>query len=115
MELKNTLNNLIEKSQQSIKTNENDYIGENGLLYCGICHTQKQIELNVFGTIRRPMCVCKCEAERMKQREKEEKKAELERKIKRLRQMGFPESEMAEWSFDNDDMANPKITNAMKN
>ena len=115
MELKNTFNNLIEKSQQNIKANEEDYVGENGLLYCGNCHTQKQIEVNVFGTIRRPMCVCKCEAERMEQRKAEEARIELERKVKRLRQMGFPESEMAEWSFANDDMANPKITNAMKN
>ena len=115
MELKNTFNNLIEKSQQNIKANEEDYVGENGLLYCGNCHTQKQIEVNVFGTIRRPMCVCKCEAERMEQRKAEEARIELERKVKRLRQMGFPESEMAEWSFANDDMTNPKITNAMKN
>ena len=115
MELKNTFNNLIEKSQQNIKANEEDYVGENGLLYCGNCHTQKQIEVNVFGTIRRPMCVCKCEAERMEQRKAEEARIELERKVKRLRQMGFPESEMAEWSFANDDMADPKITNAMKN
>lgn len=114
MSVQNAVESLIERSKTAIPTNDCDYIGEDGLLYCGKCHTKKQTEVMLFGTIRRPMCLCKCEAEKRDKEEAERKQADFGRKIKDLRRTGFSESNMQEWTFENDDMTNSRVTNAMK-
>ena len=96
----------------SIKAEEGDYIGEDGLIYCHKCHTRKQTEVNILGTIRRPMCLCKCEAERLAAEEEERQRIKFEQRVKELRRMGFPEANMQNWTFANDDMANEQITKA---
>jgi DNA replication protein DnaC len=114
MSIQQAVDNLIEKSKTAIQKNEGDYVGEDGLLYCGKCHTKKQTEVMVFGMKRRPMCLCKCETEKRDKEEAEKKRIEFERKVKNLRRAGFPESNMQEWTFENDDMTNSRVTNAMK-
>lgn len=114
MSIQQAVDNLIEKSKTAIQKNEGDYVGEDGLLYCGKCHTKKQTEVIVFGMKRRPMCLCKCETEKRDKEEAEKKRIEFERKVKNLRRAGFPESNMQEWTFENDDMTNSRVTNAMK-
>lgn len=58
--------------------NEGDYIGKDGLLYCGVCRTKKQTRLPASDfTGGREMivpCICKCKAEENKRKEEEEKK-----------------------------------------
>lgn len=106
--------NIIDTANANSKTNDGDYIGEDGLLYCGKCHTKKQVEITIFGKVRRPMCLCKCEQERLAKEEEERQKRERAEQIKRFRKMGFPESEMHTWTFEYDDMSNPKLTTAMQ-
>ena len=105
---------IIDAANANTKANEGDYIGDDGLLYCGKCHTRKQTEITLFGQIRRPMCLCKCEQERLHAEEEERKKREREEQIKRYRRMGFPESDMHTWTFEYDDMSNARLTAAMQ-
>ena len=115
MNLADTIDGIIEQGKLSIKANEGDYIGEDGLLYCGNCHTKKQTEVNIFGAVRRPMCLCKCMTEKRDAEEAAMKREEFERRTKEYRKTGFPESDMQNWTFENDDMANERITKAMRN
>ena len=108
------VSNLIMQSLTAIPKNEGDYLGKDGLLYCGKCHTKKQTEVIFRGIKRHPMCLCKCETEKRDREEEEKKRIEFERKVKNLRRAGFPESNMQEWTFENDDMTNSRVTNAMK-
>ena len=55
------------RAADSIKVEQGDYEID-GLLHCHICHTPKQTRVEIFGKVRKPMCLCKCGAER---REKE--------------------------------------------
>lgn len=103
---------LEARAAEAIKAEEGDYIGEDGLLYCHKCHTKKQTEVNILGTIRRPMCLCKCAADRRAAEEEEYKRREFEQKVNELRRKGFPEAEMRNWTFSNDDLTNEKITKA---
>ena len=103
---------LEARAAASIKAEEGDYIGEDGLLYCHKCNTRKQTEVNILGTIRRPMCMCKCEAAKRAAEEEERNRIKFEQRVKELRRMGFPESEMQNWTFANDDLTNEKITKA---
>lgn len=113
MSFEKVINGAIKSGEINIKANEGDYIGDDGLLYCGNCHTKKQTEINVFGTIRRPMCLCKCEVKKREEEKAERKRLEFEKTVKNLRKCGFPESDMQSWTFANDDMANEKLTSAM--
>ena len=48
---------------------DRDYIGKDGLLHCGKCHTRKEREINWFGKGTRKvpvMCKCKEEANRIR-------------------------------------------------
>lgn len=100
------------RAAQSIRAEEGDYIGEDGLLYCHKCNTKKQTEINILGTIRRPMCLCKCAAAKRAAEEDEYKRREFEKKVQEMRRMGFPEAEMRNWTFANDDLTNEMLTKA---
>ena len=112
--LRDVFENIIDTCNANTKTNAGDYVGEDGLLYCGKCNTKKQVEFTIFGKVRRPMCLCKCEQERLEKEEAERKKREFEEKVKRYRRLGFPESDMHKWNFENDDQSNPKLAGIMQ-
>lgn len=114
MSISEAIDGLIEKSAETIHFEDGDYYDENGLLMCGKCNTNKQIEITILGQKRRPYCVCKCEKERIEKEEQARKEQERLLRVQSLRKMGFPESNMQEWTFANDDMANERVTNAMQ-
>ena len=114
MDLKGAIDGIIEQGKLRIKANEGDYIGEDGLLYCGNCHTKKQTEVTIFGEIRRPMCLCKCQVEKRDAEERARKQREFQEQVSRMRQEGFPESDMGSWTFANDDRENEHLTKAME-
>ena len=47
MGMEKAINMLEELAKQGFKINEGDYIGEDGLLYCGKCHTKKQVRIKL--------------------------------------------------------------------
>lgn len=110
--MEEAINNVIESISQRVPKPENEYIGEDGLLHCSKCHhkTETIIKHPFTGEERKVRCVCKCrtEMDEFKDRQKQE---ELERK----KRICFAESNMFNWTFENDDGKNEKISNAMKN
>lgn len=112
MNITNFISDLEKKAAERITTEPDDYIGEDGLLYCGKCHTKKQTKIFLLGEERTPPCLCKCRQEQRDREEAEHKRILFEDKVKRLRQMGFPEREMQEWTFANADGSNEKLISA---
>lgn len=110
---KEYVKNLEAKANASIKTEEGDYV-QDGLLHCGRCRTPKQCRVEVMGMIISPKTLCKCEVERRNQEEEAIRKREFAERIKKYRKMGFPQSQMEYWTFDNDDKSNEKLTNMAK-
>lgn len=108
MDIGNIIDNI--EATSNIRANEGDYIVD-GLLYCHKCNTPKQVRITLFDMVRTPFCLCKCEAERKKAEEEEQKRVEFEKEIKRLRSVGFPDSDLVNCTFDKDDRANEKISN----
>ena len=49
---------------------ENEYIGENGLLFCSVCRTPKQCRVNMLGQPAVVPCICQCEKERLEKEKK---------------------------------------------
>ena len=112
MDINAMMDAIESRASTAIRAEEGDYVGEDGLLYCHKCNTKKQTEVNVLGVIRRPMCLCKCAADKRAAEEEEYKRREFEKKVTELRRIGFPEAEMRNWTFANDDLTNEKITKA---
>lgn len=108
MDFVKTLSAISDKSE--IKHTEGDYEGENGLLYCGKCNSPKQCEIVLNGRVLRPYCLCECAASALKEQRENEKAEELKEQIERSRKAGFPDSELMQWTFANDDRANEKAS-----
>ncbi len=114
MSIGQAIGEIMKRSEEAYRIKDGDYIGENGLWYCGNCNTPKQTEITVMGEVYRPFCTCDCEKQKNEAEEEERKQREFENKVKVLRQSGFPDKEMLQWTFANDDMENEQITKAMK-
>ena len=114
MNLANFIDGIEARAAESIKAEQDDYIGADGLLYCGKCHTRKQTRVTFFGVEKTPYCLCKCEVERREQEENERKRIAFLNTVAKIRREGFPESDMQNWSFDKADGSNDKLMNAAR-
>ena len=92
-----------------IKNAENlscdDYINpENGLRYCGKCHTPKQAYFDkeyIFNGFDRYPIMCKCQQEAHDKKKAQQLKAQQEEKIHKLRQQAFKDIPAQNWKFEN--------------
>lgn len=89
-----------------------DYTGEDGLLYCGKCHTPKEAYFSKetaqwLGHDRHPTD-CDCQrAAREKQQAAESRQKHLE-KVEDLKRRGFTDPAMRNWTFEHDNGRNPQ-------
>ena len=90
-----------------------DYTSEDGLLYCGKCHTPKQFRMSappMEGRLIR--CPCQCKQER-RQREDAEREAQRHAQaVEELKRQGFTDAAMRTWTFDNDNGQCPQMKHA---
>lgn len=108
----NILENMVREASRDSHRKEGDYLNEDGLLMCGICHTPKQCRFTATwdGKEKKPYTPCVCERERRKAEEQARQAQDLRIEVNRLRKLGFPDSEMADWTFAHDDRTDPKTT-----
>lgn len=90
---------------------ENEYLGEDGLLHCGVCHSRVQTRITILGQERTVPCICDC---KKKEREAYEERQRMEER-ERMRRICFAETNMASWTFENDNRTNAKLSDAMVN
>lgn len=83
---------------------EEDYINqEDGLLYCGKCHTPKEKYFEnglEFGGIRKHPTLCRCAAQQRERREAEQQELHRKERIHQLRSEAFRDIPAAGWRFD---------------
>lgn len=99
--------NLAESTESNEQSD--DYIKDN-LLYCGKCHTPKQVEVEINGTISRPYCMCQCESEEYSREQAKKREIFRKEEIERNRASGFVDLDMKHCIFALDDRKNPKIS-----
>lgn len=93
---------------------EGDYVGEDGLLYCGKCHTRRQFKIEILGEMRKAPIMCKCREEAKKKEDEAIRKREVQERIQRLKLEGITDTEYLKWTLDNDDRKRPEISEAVK-
>lgn len=110
MDLSKAIDGVEKRAAESIKAEQGDYYGDDGLLMCGKCNTPKQTRVVILDKERTPFCLCKCAVEKRDREEAERKRIEFQATVKKLRQTGFPDAKMQNWTFANDDRANEKVS-----
>lgn len=108
----NLIESMIREASQNSHYEEGDYLNEDGLLMCGKCHTPKQCRFIATwdGKEKKPYTPCACARERRDAEDQVRQAQNLRIEINRLRKLGFPDSEMADWTFAHDDGTDPKTT-----
>ena len=96
-----------------------DYIGDEDLLYCGVCHRPKQCWVDFMGTLRKMPVVCQCEKDRLAAEEAEKARVQFAKKVERLRADCFSKTDgestsAAEATFSRDKRRDVKVSNAMR-
>lgn len=120
MIIKGVLNNLAEKTRMANPQREGDFIGKDGLLYCGKCRSQKQYRLEGILAAVIPggvvSCICECEAKRYKEeKEEERRKQEMFRRahsVSERRGSCFSDKLYRRMSFAADEGKSPKAVEA---
>ena len=93
---------------------DDDYLGEDGLLYCGKCHTPKQLRLDknsFFGTRPLPK-LCRCAQERLDAEQAAENRRRHLEQVEALKRTGFTDPAMRGWTFANDNGLCPQMQHA---
>ena len=79
-----------------------EYIVNDGLIYCSKCHTPRQKRLEVSGKTIEPRCMCACQTEDYDRREQERKHREFLDIVAKNRSIGLPDSSLRKHTFEND-------------
>lgn len=108
------LNGIVDVLASIVPTDGDTYTGEDGLLYCCKCNTRRQSRVSFLGNTRVVPCVCLCMSEQYEKEEAERKERERAVEINEYRKLGFPDREMQQYTFANDDGTRPELTEAMK-
>lgn len=111
MSMEEVFDAMTEKFNASVPHSESEYIGENGLLHCSVCHKNVQTEVEFLGRKKIVRCICDCRKKELDAYADREKCEERDRQ----RRICFAETNMANWTFANDDRRNARLSDAMQN
>lgn len=106
MEPVNLLSSVIRTANVANAKQPEDY-QENGLLYCGSCHTPKQCRKNILGRDMVVGCMCACAQQKYDQESKSRKQQEESDRIMRLQSAGIKSQRFRDASFAVDDRRSP--------
>lgn len=101
-EIANVFASLSQSIENAHPRNDSDYIDpDDGLLYCGVCHTPKQCRVPFRGNMYTQFCICSCEAKRIEAERETLRKQQLDAEIYRLKSLsGMTRQQLSECHFD---------------
>lgn len=102
---------MFDQISETVPHAEKEYLGEDGLLHCCECHRATQVVVEFLGITKTVRCVCDCIVKELQAEEERKRQEECNRK----RRLCFEQTNMAEWTFANDDRKNEKLSDAMQN
>lgn len=109
MSFTEVIDGLEKRAAESIKAEQGDYYGDDGLLVCGKCHTPKQTRCQMpWGEVT-PMCLCQCGAEQRDREYRERKCAELELEYRHQQINGLTDFELLCWIDRNNTVGSAKL------
>lgn len=98
------LDNLIKPAP----LREDEYLGEDSLIYCSKCRTARQKRIAFAGKMIEPRCMCACQTAAYEQQEQERKHREFLDRVEKNRSVGLTDPVLRKHTFENDLGYNPK-------
>ena len=95
----NTMFDFLDHIQVQKEPGLEQYRGEDGLIYCGKCHTPVQCRITFEGRERIMPCICKCQKEERERQEQRMKEEEQLLYVRRLKAAGIQERHLQDWTF----------------
>lgn len=95
----NLMDELLDKLSEPAEPGEDEYIGDDGLLYCAKCCTPRQCKVVIYEKVRIVPCVCKCRRDAMEQEKRRAEERERQMRVQRLRANGIQEKHLLDWNF----------------
>lgn len=95
----NTMFDFLDRIQVQKEPGLEQYRGEDGLIYCGKCHTPVQCRITFEGRERIMPCICKCQKEERERQEQRMKEEEQLLYVRRLKAAGIQERHLQDWTF----------------
>ena len=95
----NTMFDFMDHIQVQKEPGLEQYRGEDGLIYCGKCHTPVQCLIRFAGKERIMPCICKCQKEERERQEQRMKEEEQLLYVRRLKAAGIQERHLQDWTF----------------
>lgn len=95
----NTMFDFLDRIQVQKEPRPEQYLGEDGLLYCGKCHTPVQCRITFEGKERIMPCICKRQKEERERQEQRMKEEEQLLYVRRLKAAGIQERHLQDWTF----------------
>ena len=110
-----TFSEMIDRLTATTPEQE-DYTGEDGLLYCGKCRKPKEAyfapdKAAIFGRDRHP-AECDCQRAAREKREAAESRQKHLETVEDLKRRGFTDPAMRNWTFEHDNGRNPQTETA---
>lgn len=101
----------------AVKEEPEDYTGEDGLLYCGKCHTPKQLRLGfnpATGDKKTTLvrCVCQCQSEANDEIKRQDAREQFRCDMARRWEDGLSCPNGLRYSFAQDDRQQPRVSDA---
>lgn len=109
MDFANVIDVAEKRVNKFVGEGQDDYIGENGLRYCGVCNTPKQCRVFLFDEERIQTCLCKCGAEKRDRNMLELKRGSLEGEYYSAKSLGFDDFRLFRWFIHNDYKISPRL------
>lgn len=78
----------------------NDYRDENGLLVCGVCGENKEVEIEILGERRIVRCLCSCEEAEREKQETDFAEQQKQMRINRIREWGIRDGRLLSCRFE---------------
>ena len=98
----------IEGLIHPMQLREDEFLCEDGLIYCNKCLTPRQKRINAMGKTMEPRCMCACQTADHEKREQERKHREFLDMVAKNRSVGLPDPGLRKHTFENDLGYNPK-------
>lgn len=95
----NTMFGFLDRIQVQKEPGPEQYLGEDGLIYCGKCHTPVQCRITFEVRERIMPCICKCQKEERERQEQRMKEEEQLLYVRRLKAAGIQERHLQDWTF----------------
>lgn len=105
MSKEENLETIDKNLKQSVRPKA-DYVGEDGLLYCGKCRTKKQFRCDAGHFAGRILnCACECQTKAYEREQEELRKQWHDERVRELREAGIGDESYKRMTFDTDDGA----------